>query len=160
MRAILISLVIAAAAGSAAAQSSSPYQSGYTSSTTAVGSLPPEGRSWVLEETARQSVDPGKLSDLDAALEEAIGEDLAPAAKHLRTGRKDLMAAIRFEIVREARRMADRDIKDHKKAVADEPTDDAMLGLQAAQTRRIRLGALEAQASNRLTGKARELVGD
>lgn len=161
MRNLVLALAIAAAfAGSAAAQPTTPYQSGFTNATTALGSLSPEGRQWVLGETARQATAPTSIAELDKALEEAVGETLPGAAKSLRAGRGDLMSALRYEIVREARRMVDRELRDRKKGAATDTSDDMMLGMQALNARRIRLGALENQAARRLTAKGREIIAD
>jgi hypothetical protein len=159
MRQFMLAVAVAAAfAGAAAAQPTTPYQSGFTNATTALGSLPPDGRQWLLEETARQASAPTSIDEIDEAIETAVGEDLPSAAKSLRASRADLKSALRYEIVREARRMLDREIRDRKKAADD--SDEAMLGLQAVTAHRIRLGALESQANRRLTAKGRDMVAD
>ena len=161
MRHLVLALDLAFTGGEAAvAQPSTPYQSGFTNAATAVGALTPEARVWVLAETARQAQAPTSVAEIDKALEEAIGADLQGASKTLRAKRKDLTSALRFEIVREARRMIDRELREREKDATADPSDDMVLGLQALQGRRIRLGAMESQASRRLTQKAREIVAD
>ena len=56
--------------------------------------------------------------------------------------------------------MIDRELREREKDATADPSDDMVLGLQALQGRRIRLGAMESQASRRLTQKAREIVAD
>lgn len=161
MRRILLALAFATAVpGLAAAQPSTPYQSGFTNAATAVGSLPPEGRDWVLSETSRQAEGPSSIAEIDKGLEETVGPHLQGSAKSLRASRKDLMSAIRYEIVREARRMVDRELRERRKDAKTDQSDDMMLTLQALEARRIRLGALENQANNRLTSKGREIIAD
>ena len=161
MRHVVLALLLAVAFGGAAvAQPSTPYQSGFTSADTAVGALTPEARGWVLAETARQAQGPTSVAEIDKALEAAIGENLQGAAKTLRAKRKDLISALRFEIVREARRMIDRELREREKEAKADQSDDVMLGLQALEGRRIRLGAMESQAGRRLTQKGREIVAD
>ena len=161
MRRFVFAVALAVAfAGSAAAQPSTPYQSGLTNAATAIGVLPPDSREWVLAETARQAQGPTSLAEIDKALEEAIGADLPAGAKSLRATRRDLTAALRYEIVREARRMIDRELRDRRKDAKADQSDDMMLGLQALEGRRIRLGAMESQASRRLTEKSREIIAE
>ena len=81
-------------------------------------------------------------------------------AKSLRATRWDLTAALRYEIVREALRLFDRELRDRRKDAKADQSDDMMLGLQALEGRRIRLGAMESQASRRLTEKSREIIAD
>ena len=114
----------------------------------------------MLAETARQAQGPTSLAEIDKALEEAIGADLPAGAKSLRATRRDLTAALRYEIVREARRMIDRELRDRRKDAKADQSDDMMLGLQALEGRRIRLGAMESQASRRLTEKSREIIAE
>ena len=147
-------------AGPAMAQPVTPYQSGFTNAATAVGALPPEGRDWVLGETARQADAPTSIAEIDKAMDEKVGPHLQGASKSLRAGKKDLTSAIRYEIVCEARRMVDRELRERKKEAKADQSDDTMLALQALESRRIRLGALENQANNRLTSKAREIIAD
>lgn len=161
MRRFVLALAFAATfAGVASAQPTTPYQSGFTNAATAVGSLPPEARDWVLSETARQAEAPTSIAEIDKGLEEAVGEAAPGAAKSLRAGRNDLISALRFEILREARRMIDRELREWKKEAKSDPGDDAMLAVEALTSRRIRLGALEDQASRRLTAKGRDIVAD
>lgn len=161
MRHFVLAVVLALGFGAAAAaQPSTPYQSGFTNADTAVGALPPDAREWVLAETARQAQRPTSIAEIDKALEEAVGADLQGASKALRAKRKDLTSALRFEIVREARRMIDRELREREKEAKADPSDDMMLGLRALQGRRIRLGAMESQASRRLTQKGREIIAD
>ena len=161
MRHVVLAVVLAAAfGGTALAQPSTPYQSGFTNADTAVGALTPDARGWVLAETARQAQAPTSVAEIDNALEEAIGADLQGASKALRAKRKDLTSALRFEIVREARRMIDRELREREKEARADQRDDVMLGLQALEGRRIRLGAMESQASRRLTQRGREIVAD
>ena len=161
MRHVVLAVVLAFAVCEAAlAQPSTPYQSGFTNADTAVGALPPDARGWVLAETARQAQAPTSVAEIDKALEEAIGADLQAASKALRAKRKDLTSALRFEIVREARRMIDRELREREKEARADQRDDVMLGLQALEGRRIRLGAMESQASRRLTEKGREIIAD
>lgn len=161
MRRFLLALAIAAAtAAPALAQPTTPYQSGFTNAATAVGALPFEARDWVLEETARQAYAPTSIAELDKALEEKVGPHLQGAGKSLRASRKDLTSAVRYEIVREARRMVDRELRERKKDARSDRSDDTMLALQALESRRVRLGALESQAGRRLTDKGREIIAD
>lgn len=161
MRRFVLALAIAAAfAGSAAAQPSTPYQSGFTNATTALGALPPASRDWVMSETARQAVAPTSIAKIDETLEEVVGDDLPGAAKSLRASRKDLIAALRYEIVREARRMIDRELRERKNEEASDQSDETMLALEALKDRRGQLGVMESQASRRLTDKGREIIAD
>lgn len=161
MRRFMLALAIAvAAAGPVLAQPSTPYQSGFTNAATAVGALSPEARDWVLGETARQADAPTSITEIDKAMEEKVGPHLQGAGKSLRASRKDLTSAIRYEIVREARRMVDRELRERKKDAKADQSDDMMLALQALEGRRVRLGALESQASRRLTDKGREIIAD
>lgn len=161
MRRLVLALAFSVALpGFAIAQPVTPYQSGFTNAATAVGALPPDGRSWVLEETARQAYTPTSVAAIDKAMEDKLGPHLQGASKSLRAGRKDLTSAIRYEIVREARRMVDRELRERKKEAKADQSDDMMLALQALESRRLRLGAMENQANNRLTSKAREIVAD
>ena len=162
MRGLLLGLIVVAAmAAPAAAQyGTTPYQSGFTNATTAIGALPPDGREWVLAETARQAAAPTGIAEIDKGLEEAVGDAAPGAAKALRAKPTDVMSALRFEIVREARRMVDRELRERKKEAKAGQSDDVMLGLQALEGRRIRLGAMESQATRRLTAKGREIIAD
>lgn len=161
MRHFVLAVILSIAFGGAAAgQPSTPYQSGFTNAATAVGALPPDARGWVLAETARQAQGPTSVAEIDKALEEAVGADLQGASKTLRAKRKDLTSALRFEIVREARRMIDRELREREKEAKADASDDMMLGLRALQGRRIRLGAMESQAGRRLTQKGREIIAD
>lgn len=161
MRRFLLALAFAAAAAAPVmAQPVTPYQSGFTNAATAVGALPEEARDWVLGETARQAEAPTSIDAIDKAMEEKVVPNLQGAGKSLRASRKDLTSAIRYEIVREARRMVDRELRDRKKEAKEDQSDDMMLALQALEGRRLRLGALESQASRRLTDKGREIIAD
>ena len=161
MRQFMIALAFAAgAAAPALAQPTTPYQSGFTNAATAVGALPPESRDWVLGETARQAEGPTSIAEIDKAMEEMVGPHLQGAGKSLRASRKDLTSALRYEIVREARRMVDRELRERKKDAKADQSDDRRLGLRALEGRRIRLGAMESQANNRLTSKARDIIAD
>lgn len=161
MRRFVLALALAAAAAAPAmAQPVTPYQSGFTNASTAVGALQAEQRDWVLSETGRQAYAPTSIDAIDKGLEENVAPHLQGPGKSLRATRKDLLAAIRFEIVREARRMVDRELRDRKKDAKAAPSDETMLAMQALEGRRVRLGALESQASRRLTDKAREIIAD
>jgi hypothetical protein len=161
MRRIVLALALAVGAvGTAAAQPTSMYQSGFTNAATAVGALPPDARNWVLGETARQADAPTSVAEIDKAMEEKVAPFLQSAGKSLRASKKDLTAAIRYEIVREARRMVDRELRERKADAKTDQSDDMMLTLQALEGRRVRLGAMESQANRRLTDKAREIIAD
>ena len=161
MRRFVLALAFAATvAGPVAAQPVTPYQSGFTNAATAVGALPPEARDWVLGETARQADAPSSIAEIDKAMAEHVEPNLQGAGKSLRASKRDLTAAIRYEIVREARRMVDRELRERKKDAKEDQSDDMMLALQALESRRLRLGAMESQANRRLTDKAREIIAD
>ena len=161
MRWFVLALAFAATvAGPVAAQPVTPYQSGFTNAATAVGALPPEARDWVLGETARQADAPSSIAEIDKAMAENVEPNLQGAGKSLRASKRDLTAAIRYEIGREARRMVDRELRERKKDAREDQSDDMMLALQALEGRRVRLGAMESQASRRLTDKAREIIAD
>jgi len=135
-------------------------QTAQSTETTALGKLPEHAQSWMAQESVHQAQEPESLSDLDDNIEEAVGDDLEAAGQRGKYAKSDLAAAMRFEIVREARRLMETDLKLRKKAAGETPSDEDMLSIANSTSRLTRLRALEEQARRRLTAKASSIVSD
>jgi hypothetical protein len=162
MRQFLLGIAVAAVlCGPAAAQyGTTPYQTGYTTSVTPLGELSKEGQSWLVNETVKQALSVMSLPDLDNETEAAVGKELDSIGAHHHATHDDMVSAIRYTIVTKARELLVADIKERQKLYEKDKSDDNMLGLQGAISRKNRLDQLCEQAKRRLTRAASEIAAD
>lgn len=162
MRQFLLGIAVAAVlCGPAAAQyGTTPYQTGYTTSVTPLGELSKEGQSWLVNETVKQALSVMSLPDLDKETEDAVGKELDSIGAHHHATHDDMVSAIRYTIVTKARELLVADIKERQKLYEKDKSDDNMLGLQGAISRKNRLDQLCEQAKRRLTRAAGEIAAD
>lgn len=154
-------LTLAAVAALAAAPAAQAQMGGLggpatieTEQKTALGKLSRPLVDWVTEESLRQARSPGDLDDIDAAMTQAMRDELAAGARRTRMDLPDLVSALRYHIVREAGRLLDEDIRARTKLAGAAPTDEEALNIATATAHRNRVRALEEQAKRRLTNKA------
>ena len=162
MRQLLLGIVAAAAlCGPAAAQyGTTPYQTGYTTSVTPLGELSKEGQSWLVNETVKEALSVMSLADLDKEIEASVGKELDGIGAHHHATHDDMVSAIRYTVVTKARELLVADIKERQKLYAKDKSDDVMLDLQGAISRKTRLDALCEQAKRRLSRAASEIAAD
>jgi len=162
MRQLLLGIATAAVlCGPAAAQySSTPYQTGYTTSVTPLGELSKDGQTWLINETVKQALNVMSLSDLDEEIEASVGKELDGIGAHHHATHDDMVSAIRYTIVTKARELLAADIKERQKLYAKDNSDDNMLNLQGAISRKNRLDQLSEQAKRRLSRAASAIAAD
>jgi len=162
MRQLLLGIIVAGVlCGPAAAQyGSTPYQTGYTTSVTPLGELSKDGQSWLVNETVKQALSVMSLSDLDTEIEASVGKELDGIGAHHHATHEDMVSAIRYTIVGKARELLVADIKERQKLYAKDKSDDTMLDLQGAVSRKTRLDQLYDQAKRRLSRAASEIAAD
>lgn len=162
MRDLVLGVALATAlCGPAAAQyGSTPYQSGYTTSVTPLGELTKEGQAWLINETVKQALNVMSLADLDAEIEKSIGSELDAIGSRHRATHDDMVSAVRYTIVAKSREMMVAEVKERQKLYAKDKSDDSMLGLQAAISRKNRLDQLHDQSKRRLSRAASEIAAD
>jgi hypothetical protein len=159
MRHFVLAIAVAAALGATAA-AQTPYQSGYTTQVLPLGELSPEGQSWLVNETVKQALGVMSLSDLDKEIEESVGKELDSIGAHHHATHDDMVSAIRYTIVTKARELMAADIKERQKLYAKDKSDENMLDLQGAISRKTRLDALSEQAKRRLSRAASQIAAD
>lgn len=162
MRQLFIGIAAAAAlCGPAAAQyGATPYQTGYTTSVTPLGELSKEGQSWLVNETVKQALQVMSLADLDKDIETSIGKELDPIGAHHHATHDDMVSAVHYTIVAKAREMMVAEVKERQKLYEKDKSDDSMLGLQGAISRKNRLDQLYDQAKRRLSRAAGAIAAD
>ncbi|MGE5502213.1 MAG: hypothetical protein ACM3W4_09835 [Ignavibacteriales bacterium] len=162
MRQFLLGIVAAAAVcGPAAAQyGSTPYQTGYTTSTTPLGELSKAGQSWLITETMKEAMQVLSLADLDKDIEASVASELDSIGAHHHATHDDMVAAVRYTIVAKAREMMIAEVKQRQKAYDKDKSDDNMLGLQGAISRKTRLDQLYDRSRRRLSRAASQIAAD
>lgn len=160
-RTLWLALIVAIAAASTAQAQMGGLGGPTTIETqekTALGKLPGALVEWVNDEAIRQALRPGDLDTLDADMNKAAGAELEAAARRTRMAVADVVAALRYHIVREAGRLLDDDIRARRKLAGPTPGDDEALAIATATSHRNRVQALEDQAERRLTSKAKAFI--